>query len=51
MGIITFPERRGTHDIESETGIPDLVGVQEIQHGADRLGGFPGKVMEQGDLP
>ena len=50
MGIIAFPERSGAPDIEPETGIADLVGVQEIQHRTDRLGGFPGQVVEQGDL-
>jgi hypothetical protein len=51
VGIIAFPERRSTEDIEPETGLPDLVGVQEIQHGADRLGGSPGQVMKQGNVP
>lgn len=50
VGIIAFPERRGSPDKEPETGFPYLVGVQEIQHRTDRLGGFPGQVMEQGDL-
>jgi hypothetical protein len=51
VGIIAFPERRRSQDVEPETGFPDPVGIQEIQHRADRLGGFPGKVMEQGNFP
>jgi hypothetical protein len=35
VGIIAFPERRRSVDIEPETGRSDLVGIQEIQHGAD----------------
>jgi hypothetical protein len=51
VGIIAFAERRGPQDIEAETGFPDPVGIQEIQHCADRLGGFPGHVVKQGDPP
>lgn len=50
VGIIAFPQRRCSHYIESETRFPDPVGIQEIQHCADRPGGFSGQVMEQGDL-
>lgn len=49
--IIAFPERRRSQDVEPETGFPYLVCIQEIQHRADRLGGFPGEVMEQGYVP
>jgi hypothetical protein len=41
VGIIAFMERAGSMDIETEAGLADMVGVQEIQHGADRLRGFP----------
>jgi hypothetical protein len=51
VGIIAFPERRCSQDIEPEPGFPDMVGVQEIQHRADRPGRFPGQVMEQGNVP
>jgi hypothetical protein len=50
VGIIAFPERRCSQDVESKTGFPYAVGVQKIQHGADRLGGFSWEVMEQGNV-
>ena len=40
VGIIVFPERGCSEDVETKTGFPYAVGVQKIQHGTDRLGGF-----------
>jgi hypothetical protein len=40
MGIIAFMERAGSQDIEPETGLADMIGIQEIQECTDRLRGF-----------
>jgi len=40
VGIVTFSERTCSKDVEPKTGFPDVIGVQKIQHGTYRLGGF-----------
>ena len=51
MGIITFLERGGPQNKKAKPGVPDMIGVQEIQHGTDGLGGSSLKVMELCNIP
>ena len=50
VGIHTFGERAGPQDIEPETGITDLVGIQKIQHVTDGKRGASRQVVEESNL-
>jgi len=51
MGIITFLEGGSSPDIKAKPGVPDVIGVQEIQHGGNGHGRSFGQVMELCNIP